>query len=210
MYLTQHLKQDKEGFEKAFPAWWHTQLSFNELLSRKWSHIGWEHKNVVQFMLGMGAPIMEQVCGVYADANTIQSSFHLSDISFFNDLEKEANSVRTAPPQHISAFTAYSNLAGATGISNIPPNQALSSSYIVMVNGAQDVDLTTPATKTTKHIPCQHNTRAVSIRACKEGIMQHVMDSNVPITHLCIDYVKGKSQLSHSELKCNVLNYIDL
>ncbi len=187
-FLTQNVKHDKNTFDRAFPTrrWSDTELLFKDLVFKKWCDISDEHRDVVAFMLGMGAPIMDQVCMAYADSAFSHPS---DDVSFFNYCQKEADSVSNGALNSTLAYTAY---GCNTEESTIPLNQALESSHIVMVNGVQDVDLQLPPPMTTKPVPCQYNTRAVFIKSSSEVVAQCVMGSNVPITHLYMERVGSK------------------
>ncbi len=138
-------------------------------------------------MLGMGAPIMGQVCKVYAEW-VIQKGYldHFDDdLSLLNEFQKETISKNTETQTNPS--TTYRGYR-SQGISSFPIRQALLSSYIVMVRKVEDAGLLPPAIQPAIHNTCQHQTRAVLMKECSSDVVEHVMGSTrgVPITHLYI------------------------
>ncbi len=168
-FLTNNVKQDRESFKTFFPVWWKTA----------------KHREVVRFMVEMGADIMEQVCAVYADGVFHRGYVSNDAMSLVDELLKEA--VPSSPALHITPIVSY---CSKTGIHSAPIRQAMLSSHVVVVKDVQDVELLPTEPDTTEPVTLENLTKAVFIEDCKSDVVQHVMDSiqNVPLTHLYISY----------------------
>ncbi len=171
-YLTQKVKKDREAFGTAFSDW---EKDIGE----------GPHREVLKFMVGMDASIMEHVCRTYADYMTTEP--HDIDLSELTDLQKQAVSSGTASQNSASPIAVYDSDPDQE-ILSLPIRQALLSAHLVLVDDVDVEDLPI-SVKTEKNEICQHHTRALLMEDCSYDVVQHVMESiqGIPITHLYMD-----------------------
>ena len=178
-FLTQKVKHDRESFRTFFPEW-DKDIMYGR------------HKEVVGFMVGMDASIMEQVCTAYADYITHSPHLLDDDLLFLNNLQNEAASTSTPPITNTMPIVTYdySWHTKHTDISSIPISQALLSSYIVIVKNVEDLGLLPPLQKIERRNTKIYHTRALLMENCSYEVVQHVVESiqGIPITHLSILY----------------------
>ncbi len=189
-FLTAKVRNDRESFSTVFPDW-ETDIRDS-------------NTEVLGFMVGMGAPIMEHVCRAFAEYVTMRGGWvdlNDWDLSVVTDLQKEAVSSGTASPNSASAVALYDS----EEISSLQIRQALLShrTHLVIVKGVKGL-LPLPV-KTEIDETCQHHTRALLMEDCSYGVVQHVMETlqGIPITDLYIskcgkDY-KGESSHDNSD-----------
>ncbi len=179
-FLTKEVKQNRETFSNAFPGWW---------------VIHWSHRELIRFMMGSGAPIMDHLCKAYADYLVQGQSINMInhsdiDLSLLNDFQKEAVSASPALLDNTTMPIATYGCSKDQGTPCLPIREALLSSYIVLVQQGELRGLLPLAQKNDMHDPCQHQTRALFMSWCSYKQVHHVMRSiqGIPITHLFMNY----------------------